>query len=436
MPVLLGNVKKLYHFCTGSPEGFPQAIGLDVSRGDQKDDLGFLQIEFLAYTRLALNQAQQLSINRLPRVLLLIPHLGGGGAERVIALLARGLSPEKYELHLGLITQRAARAEELPSWVTIHALGAPRVRSAAFRLLRLVRNLKPDVIVAGTFHLNFLVLLLRPFFPRRTRVLVRQNGTISSALAFGGLPRSTHLLYKLLYRRADRVICQTNAMATDLAQVLGIAEDRLVVLPNPVDFDEIRIAVRGQREQWPDPGPHLIAVGRLSREKGFDLLLRAMTFVRARFPRAGLLIAGAGPDEGVLKADRRELGLEAAVLFAGHVEQPWSYFQDATLFVLPSRHEGLPNALLEAAAAGLPIVATPASGGVVDLLRNQPGAWLAAEISTAALAASLISALEALRAGERFAHSFVEPFSLSVAIRAYERLIDATLQNEQTGIQT
>ena len=62
--------------------------------------------------------------------------------------------------------------------------------------------------------------------------------------------------------------------------------------------------------------------------------------------------------------------------------------------MLPSRHEGLPNALLEAAAAGLPIVAMPASGGVVELLRDQPGVWLAPEISAEALAASLLAALK------------------------------------------
>ncbi|HUD73563.1 MAG TPA: hypothetical protein VMQ76_00715, partial [Terracidiphilus sp.] len=118
--------------------------------------------------------------NSRPKVLLLIPHLGDGGAERVTELLARNLSAEKYELHLGLITQAQAD-EELPSWVHVHALGARRVRGGAFRLFRLVRKLKPDLILSGMFHLNFLVLLLHPFFPPNTRVMVRQNGTVSSS---------------------------------------------------------------------------------------------------------------------------------------------------------------------------------------------------------------------------------------------------------------
>ena len=362
-------------------------------------------------------------------VLLLIPHLGGGGAEHVTALLARGLPAEKHQLHLGLITQTAT-SEALPTSVQVHALGAPRVRAGAFRLLRLIWRLKPGLILTGMAHLNFLVLLLRPFFPRGTHVLVRQNGTVSTTLAFGGLPGYTRLLYRLLYRRADHIICQTQSMAEDLARELGIAQNQLAVLPNPVDVEEIRTSIGLNPAQHAGPGPHLLAVGRLSPEKGFDLLLRAMVSVRREFPEASLLIAGSGPEEEVLKAERHALGLDSAVRFAGFIDRPWTLFPAATLFVLPSRNEGLPNALLEAAAAGLPIVALPASAGVAELLRNQSGVWLAAEISAEALAASLLAALHALQPGERFAHPFVEAFRMDRAIQAYETLIDQTLSEK------
>jgi glycosyltransferase involved in cell wall biosynthesis len=371
-----------------------------------------------------------MSANVRPRVLLLIPHLGGGGAERVTALLARGLPAEKYELHLGLITQTAT-SEALPSSVRLHALGARRVRAGAFRLLRLVRRLKPALILSGMAHLNFLVLLLRPFFPLGTRVLVRQNATVSATLAFGGLPWHTRLLYRLLYRRADRVICQTQSMAEDLARELSLPENRLSVLPNPVDVAEIRASIALNPVPRAGPGPHLLAVGRLSPEKGFDLLLRALASVRTQFPHANLLIAGSGPEEAALKTLCHALGLDATVRFAGHIDRPWTLFPAATLFVLPSRHEGLPNALLEAAAAGLPIVALPASGGVADLLRDHPGVWLAPTLSEDALATSLLSALGALKPGERFAHPFIEIFRIDRAIQAYESLIDRTLEKDR-----
>ncbi len=362
-----------------------------------------------------------------PRILLLIPHLGGGGAERVMALLARGLSPEKYEIHLGLITQAETGETGLPPSIRVHALGASRVRGGAFGLLRLVRRLKPKLILSGIFHLNFLVLLLRPLFPRGIRILIRQNGTASAALAFGGLPAYTRLLYGMLYRHADRVICQTRAMAADLAQQFGVPEERLLVLPNPVDVEEIRNSACPLSGPRTEPGPHLVAVGRLAREKGFDLLLDALAVVREEFPGVSLRIAGVGPEEAALRGHCRQLDLEAAVRFAGFVARPWPCPPETTLFVLSSRHEGLPNALLEAAAAGLPIVALPASGGVAELVGGQTGVWLAEEISAAALGASLLAALRALRPGERFAHAWIEPFRMDRAIPAYEALIDRTL---------
>ena len=378
-----------------------------------------------------------------PRVLLLIPHLGGGGAEQVIALLARNLSHEKYELHLGLVTQSDAGSVVMPSRVQIHALGARRVRDGAFKLLRLIHKIRPDVILSGMFHLNFLVLLLRPFFSPSTRILVRQNGTVSAALASGNLPVYTRLLYRLLYRHADRVICQSNAMAKDIVGQLGIREERLAVLLNPVDIEAIRASAKNNPAPGNESqsnaaesgtsGPHLLAVGRLSREKGFDLLLSALVTVRKRFPLANLTIAGSGPEEAGLKAQCRDLGLEAAVYFAGHIDHPSAYFRGASTFVLSSRHEGLPNALLEAAACGLPIVALPASGGVSDLLRDRPGAWLASEISCPALAASLLAALEVLEPGERFPHPFIEEFRIDRAIHAYENLIDSILLDTKTG---
>ena len=377
------------------------------------------------------------------RVLLLIPHLGGGGAEQVTALLARGLSREKYDLHLGLVTQTAVSGDNFQAGIAVHALGARRVRAGAWRLLRLVRELRPEVVLSGMFHLNFLVLLLRPLFPRGTRLLVRQNATVSAALAAGGLPRPTRFLYRILYRHATRVICASRAMADDLVVTADLPRSLSAVLANPLDLEGI-LAARRAPVPWPGPGPHLLAVGRLAAEKGFDLLLEAFAAVRDRFPAADLVIAGAGPEEHALKAARRRLEMEDAVHLPGHIDNPYALFPGATLFVLSSRHEGMPNALLEAMAGGLPVVASPASGGVIELLRERPGSWLAPEISAAALANTLLAALEALQAGSprpmpgltgqtpldseampAFPDAlYASAPSFSTAIAAYEDLID------------
>jgi glycosyltransferase involved in cell wall biosynthesis len=365
------------------------------------------------------------------RVLLLIPHLGGGGAERVTALLSRGLPAAKYEVHLGLVSAMGADRESLPASVTVHDLRAGRVRSASIPLLWLVGKLRPAVILSNMAHLNLLVLLLRPLFPRGTKLLVRQNGTVSTMLAADRRPWLTELLYRRLYPRADRVICQTQAMAEDLSAKLGIDANRIAVLPNPVDVDAMRAATEGP-SLWTGPGPHLLAIGRLAPEKGFDILLEALASVRREFPDADLLIAGEGRERSALEEQTRRLALTAAVRFAGHVDQPWRFYPGATLFVLSSRDEGMPNVLLEAAAAGLPIVAAPASGGVVDFLAEVNGAWLARSISANGLAEALRVALRSLPPGQRIDReerdSTVHGFARAIA--AYEALIDETREAE------
>lgn len=354
-------------------------------------------------------------------VLLLIPHLGGGGAEQVTLRIAQGLSPELFSVHLALVTQQEPGNTALPCSVAVHGLNARRVLTGSVGLSRLVWKLKPDVILSGMFHLNFLVLLMRPMFPRKTRILVRQNCNPLHSSKTSRLPLMLRL-YRNLYPRADGVICQTEDMAAELHALTGSAA-RIHVLPNPTDLRAIRGTVQRTRSRWPGPGPHLIAVGRLSHEKGFDLLLDAFAIVLRQFPTASLNILGGGPQESLLRLQADRLGLAQSAHFAGHVADPAVWFSGASLFVLASRHEGLPNALLEAAAAGLPIVSTPASRGLTALLEGRAGIWLTRDFSAAALAASMSAALSALSPHERFAHPWIEAFDLPRAIQEYESLI-------------
>ncbi len=363
-----------------------------------------------------------------PRVLLLIPHLGGGGAERVTAQLTRGLPAQKYKIHLGLVTESIATPFTVPAGVEIHALGARRVRTAALALLRLVRMLEPNLILSGMAHLNLLVLLLRPLLPRKTHIVIRQNSTASADLGSGRIPVWTRLLYRLLYPSADCIICQSQAMVDDLEDRVGVRDAHMLVLPNPIDADAIRDLPSPLESHWSGPGPHLLAIGRLSPEKGFDLLLRAFTSLRIKFPSARLQVLGIGPELAALEKLRSELHLETSVSFAGYVPRPEEYFPGATLFVLPSRSEGLPNALLEAAAGGLPLVASPCSEGLVHLLRGKRGSWLAEDVTAPALTRALLAALGSIRPGQRFPHSWIESFYIDRAIRSYERLIDQTLR--------
>jgi glycosyltransferase involved in cell wall biosynthesis len=222
-------------------------------------------------------------------------------------------------------------------------------------------------------------------------------------------------------------------MARDLRDEAGIPDRQLAVLANPVDVEGLRAIAQkstpsGTGQKSDSSSPHLLAVGRLAHEKGIDLLLRALVTVREELPGVHLAIVGDGPERPALEALSRDLRLDSAVLFLGDVDSPCAWFPNASLFVLPSRHDSMPNALLEAAACGLPIVAMPASQGLVELLREQPAVWLAEEVTATALSSVILHALGQLRHTQRFPHPFIEQFRLQRSLDAYEDMIDATLR--------
>ena len=260
-------------------------------------------------------------------------------------------------------------------------------------------------------------------------MLARQNGTVSAALEVGDQPGYTRLLFRLLYPRADRIICQTRAMAEDMVRELALSPDRTVVLPNPVDADEI--ACNSCSTQA--PGPALARTYWLLaalRGKRASISCWCAGCSAAGFPHGGPDHCRSRPGRSSPQSPAQRPRLEAVSVRRPPRPSLCALFR-TSLFVLSSRHEGLPNALLEAAAAGLPLVALPASGGVVELLQGQPGAWLAPEISQDALASVLRQALAAIEPGQRFAHAFIEPFRCQRAVAAWEHLIDCTLAGRQ-----
>ena len=361
------------------------------------------------------------------KVLLLIPHLGGGGAEHVIELLANSLDRAKYDIHLGVLTSSTPGFPGNCTGKKIYELNTSRVRASLLQLFKLVWSIRPGIILSGMAHLNLLVLLLAPALPRKTHLLVRQNGSVSATLESTHHPLLMRLLYAFAYRRAGLVICQSESMKEEIQREFRVDESRLAVLPNPVDSDSIRSAVQRPDAERIRQTPHLVAIGRLVPEKGFDLLLEAFEGVSKQTPELRLIIAGSGPCEASLKTQAERLGIANRVLFSGYVADPATLFRDASLFVLSSRTEGIPNALLEAAAAGLPIVTTPASAGLSDLVAKKEGVWLAHEISAHALSNALQAALAALSPGRRYAHSWVEPFDIARAIPSYEAAIDRVI---------
>jgi glycosyltransferase involved in cell wall biosynthesis len=134
-------------------------------------------------------------------------------------------------------------------------------------------------------------------------------------------------------------------------------------------------------------------VGRLQHQKAYDVLLQSFSTVLKTFPGATLAILGEGPLEEQLKAQAAGMGMDGAVNFMGFQENPWPYVKHADLFVLSSRYEGLPNALLEVLALGVPVVATDCPGGVREIQKSASHIVLVPPETAGQLADAMVAVL-------------------------------------------
>ncbi len=360
-----------------------------------------------------------------PKVLFVLPSLRGGGAERVTIILLRHLNRDHFEPHLALVKAEGSLLDSVPSDVPIHDLRARRVRYAIPAYVNLAWKLKPDLVISSLGYLNFSLILARLFLPRKTKLIVREGTTASVHVVRDvPYPRLWSWCYRNLYSNSEAIVCQSDYMLNDLAEQFGIPKARMVRIYNPVDYESIQTWAAANGNPYPRGGPQLVAIGRLSREKGLDVLLEAMAVVSNRVPSARLSILGIGPLELELTAKMAQLGLGEAVSLVGFKANPYPYIKYADLFVHPSFYEGLPNALLEALALGKPIVATESVGGVGEVLRNDAGSRLVKPRDPRSLAEGILASL-ASSPSEAFLQkreSLLSKFEVRNVVRQYEQL--------------
>jgi glycosyltransferase involved in cell wall biosynthesis len=302
------------------------------------------------------------------------------------------LDRSRFELHLGLLQAKGEFIGDIPEDVVVHNLKVSRVRYALPSIIKLVWDVKPQSILSTLAHLNLALILGRPLLPRQARLLIREAAnTKTSFLQETQHPQAWMWLCRHLYKRADRIVCLSDSMLNDLVEHFGLSREKMVRIYNPVDTEKVRELAEIGGSPYHGPGPHLVAAGRLSKEKGFDLLLNAMPAVLVRSPNAQLAILGDGPLRTDLTDQAERLGLNGAVHFLGFQPNPWPYFKYADLFVLPSRHEGFPNAMLEALTLGVPVVAADCSGGIREIADSDPQIFLVPTEDVNSLAQSVIS---------------------------------------------
>lgn len=315
--------------------------------------------------------------------------------------LLRHFDRQSFDLHLVVIDPLGPYLELVPSDVVLHGLGYGRVGRAIVRLAAVLRNLKPDVVLSSIGHLNLALLLIKPLLPKRTKLFVRESNIPSLAFATGTKNSLFRFSYRILYPHADGIICPGEAIRRDLIRNFGIKADKMVIIPNPVYLDKIRSKMNGDSVPFQEGGIRLLAAGSLTRQKGFDLLIKAMADLARIKPEIHLTILGDGPEKRKLENQIRSLHLSGSITLAGMQGNPFPYLHHADLFVLSSRWEGLPNVVLESLACGTPVIAFDCPGSVNEIFDNPHQGTLVPAGDVAALVRAINERLENRRNGPK-----------------------------------
>lgn len=262
-----------------------------------------------------------------------------------------------------------------------------------FRILQIIRKENPCAVFSSFHYLNARIILFTRLIGD-IRVVVRSENNLNT------VNRLTRFLVKWSYPKADTVVAQTNEMKEELcSSCMKHCESKVVVLNNPVPKTKIDRLVQNSSRVFPDDGKiNIVSVGRISRQKGQDILIQAFDRVHKYRTNTILHILG-----GCIKneAFREELnnsivsfGIKDSVFFYGNVENPYPMVRDADCFVLSSRWEGLPNALIEAQYLRVPSVSTSCIPAISHIVKEGVTGYIVPPENPDSLAEGILKALD------------------------------------------
>ena len=327
------------------------------------------------------------------KVLFVSTSLAYGGAETQVVRLASQLKARGWDIKVISLTPPVAYIEELeaaniPTYSLMIQRKLPDPRPI-FRLARLIRIWRPDIVHSHMVHANLLARVVRPIAPIPVLINTAHNTNE------GG--RFRELLYRLTDSLCDLTTQVSRAGLERYVEINAVPRHKIRFIPNGVDADRFRFDPHSRSHIREDLGVQKafvwLAVGRLSPQKDYPSMLQAFASVAQELPEALLLIVGDGPLRQVLEELARNLGLKDRMRFMGTGCDVPGLMKAADGYLMSSAWEGMPIVLLEASSTGIPIVATDVGGNSEVVLDNETG-FLVPPNDPGALAAAMVRIMD------------------------------------------
>lgn len=362
-------------------------------------------------------------ISEKRHIALYLPTLRGGGAERVMVMLANGFAERGHRVDLVLTRAEGPYLPEVAKQIRIVDLDRDRVLASLLPLARYLRQERPDAMLSALNHANVIAIMARKLTQAPTRLVVSEHSNPTRALAGGGIKRIMRSLMRRCYPQADAIVCVSQGIRGEMINQLRLPQEKLYTIYNPLDIDRIhRMMQESVEHPWfsRHDGPVVLAAGRLTAAKDYPTLLRAMKLLRQSLP-VRLVILGQGEEEAALKHLTAELGIIDCVSFVGFQRNPYNWMHACDLYVMSSAWEGLPGALMEALACGAKIVSTDCPTGPAEILEHGKWGRLVPVGDAEALAEAMVDALDESKSPDT--HKAVGKYGLDLITSKYERAL-------------
>ena len=307
----------------------------------------------------------------MKKIFLIIPNLHRGGAEKFMTFLANNLDKNKFDVSLVLLEKKGSYLKELSDNVKIIDIGTKKVSKSFFSIIRLLNKEKPDIVFSTLGHLNLLMMMIKPFVNKKIKFIAREASIPS--IYNKNDKKVFNLLYKILYPKFDKIVCQSNFMLKDLKINYQISPDKMVVIHNPVDIDKITKLKKEVPKDLDLNKKNVIAVGSLEPVKCYDKLIEY--FLNIKDKNICLNIIGEGSLKQKMEVFIKNNNAEDKIKLLGFKRNPYQYMYHSDLFVIVSKFEGFPNAVLESIACGTPVLGFKCPGGIEDIIVENINGW-------------------------------------------------------------
>jgi len=315
------------------------------------------------------------------KIAFVLANLKLGGVEKVVLSLAKGFVEKGLEVTLVLANEEGDFLKQVPCGVNIDSLNIPAPDSRGFfanaprvfvALVRYFSNNDFEFVFPSWYHIDlitmFAIRLVNLFKKNKTRIVLILHGPYESYLSQSRIKYLFSIVAsKIMLKLPDKLVAVSESVKKSFGK-----DDKIAVIYNPVVPPDMLDKSNEPVDQdffTAKKVPVIISVGRLSQEKDFTTLLRAFVIVKKEID-SQLVILGEGEERENLQRLARDLHIEDSVWMPGFAENPYKYVSKSSVFVLPSKFEGLPLALIEALAVGCPVVSTDCPSGSKEILEN------------------------------------------------------------------